>query len=193
MSTTTTVPTQQKKVVLKKNKEIGKIWHEDSRLVFKSDTEKLVIGRYENSVFIPFDKECLIRCSTWKFKYDEDIPIEHLEGDEENEENEEEEEEEDDQVEEEDEGEGGEEEEVRDDDEEEEHTNEDNEGDEEQNKAEDNTTTVKEEIKQNPLAKSDLKTITNLFSTKLSDYFSNLQNDFIALLHLLNHDYPIQI
>ena len=68
-----------KKVVLKKLKELGKIWHDDSRLVFKSETEKLVIGRYEDNKFIPLDNEAVIRCKTWNFKYDPSIEVEGLE------------------------------------------------------------------------------------------------------------------
>ena len=40
------------KIVLKKLKELNTIWHPESTLVFKSSTEKIVIGRYENEKLV---------------------------------------------------------------------------------------------------------------------------------------------
>ena len=61
---------KSRKIMLKKNKDIDKIWHADSTLVFKSSKEKLVIGRCQNGVLIPLDNEALELCVTWKLKYD---------------------------------------------------------------------------------------------------------------------------
>ena len=80
------------KVTLKKLKELNTIWHEDSALVFKSSTERLVIGRYIDGKLVPLDNEAVALCEKWKFKYDTSIKIEgeeedgEQEGDEEGEE-----------------------------------------------------------------------------------------------------------
>jgi hypothetical protein len=61
------------KIVLKKLKELDTIWHPESKLVFKSSKDKVVIGRYENDELISLDDECLELCAKWKFKYDKDL------------------------------------------------------------------------------------------------------------------------
>ena len=81
------------KITIKNNKNIGKIWHQESTLVFKSAKEKLVIGRCENNKIIPLDDEALELCTQWKFKYDTSLVEEVDEGDDTNEEESEEEEE----------------------------------------------------------------------------------------------------
>ena len=58
------------KIALKKNNIINKIWHPESTLVFKSATEKLVIGRFFDNEFISIDEKTLDLCVQWKFKYD---------------------------------------------------------------------------------------------------------------------------
>ena len=58
------------KIALKKNNIINKIWHPESTLVFKSITEKLVIGRFCDNEFISIDEKTLDLCVQWKFKYD---------------------------------------------------------------------------------------------------------------------------
>ena len=86
---------QTRKIVLKKNKTIDKIWHPDSTLVFKSSEEKLVIGRLENGQVIPLDDIAVELCEEWKFKYDETLLEQsEQEGDENDEEENEEENEE---------------------------------------------------------------------------------------------------
>lgn len=74
-----------KKIVLKKNKELDTIWHPETTLVFKSSTEKVVTGRYENGEFISLDEKALELCEKWKFKYDTSLieEEEEEEGDEE--------------------------------------------------------------------------------------------------------------
>ena len=75
------------KVTLKKLKELNTIWHEDSALVFKSSTERLVIVRYIDGKLVPLDNEAIALCEKWKFKYDTSIKIEgEEEGEEEDEE-----------------------------------------------------------------------------------------------------------
>ena len=78
----------KRKIALKKNKEINKIWHPESGLVFKSSKEKLVIGRVEDGEVIPLDDDALDLCTQWKFKYDTSLVEEvddEEEGDEEDE------------------------------------------------------------------------------------------------------------
>ena len=65
--------TSKAKITLKKNKIIDKIWHPESTLVFKSSTEKKVIGRCVDDEFISLDEEGLSLCEKWGFKYDTDL------------------------------------------------------------------------------------------------------------------------
>jgi chromosome segregation ATPase len=67
------------KIILKKLKEYDTMWHPDSTLVFKSSTEKLVIGRYVNNELISLDEEALELCEKWKFKYDSSLIEEEVE------------------------------------------------------------------------------------------------------------------
>ena len=84
------------KITLKKNKEINKIWHQESTLVFKSAEEKVVIGRYTDDELIPLDSEALSLCEEWGFKYDKSL-VEEDQPEEEEEEEEQDQEKEDDQ------------------------------------------------------------------------------------------------
>ena len=61
------------KVVLKKLKQIDKIWHPDSTLVFKSIDDKKVIGRFCDNEFISLDDVALDLCEKWNFTYDPDL------------------------------------------------------------------------------------------------------------------------
>ena len=62
-----------KRKVLKPLKEMETIWHPDSTLVFKSKTEKVVIGRWINGEFVPLDEEAVELCTQWSFKYDQEL------------------------------------------------------------------------------------------------------------------------
>jgi len=62
-----------KKIVLKKLNTHNTIWHPESTLVFKSQKDRLVIGRYVDDKIIPLDEEALSLCETWKFKPDESL------------------------------------------------------------------------------------------------------------------------
>ena len=83
----------QKKVIFKRLKQHNTIWHPDSTLVFKSQKEKLVIGRYYEEKLIDLDDLSLELCEKWNFKPDESLLEEKNseEGEEEEEEGEEEE------------------------------------------------------------------------------------------------------
>jgi X-linked retinitis pigmentosa GTPase regulator len=59
-----------RKLVLKKLSAYNTIWHPESTLVFKSQKERLVIGRLENDTLIELDDTCLELCEEWKFNPD---------------------------------------------------------------------------------------------------------------------------
>ena len=59
-----------RKLVLKKLSAYNTIWHPESTLVFKSQKERLVIGRLENDTLIELDDNCLELCEEWKFNPD---------------------------------------------------------------------------------------------------------------------------
>lgn len=64
--------TTKSKLVLKKNKK-GQIYHSDTNLVFKSASEKIVIGRLSGDEFISLDEEALELCEKNGFAYDESL------------------------------------------------------------------------------------------------------------------------
>jgi hypothetical protein len=55
--------------VLRKNHIIGKWWHPDSGLVFKSSDEKIVIGIYKDDQLVDLTEEDVATCISYKFKY----------------------------------------------------------------------------------------------------------------------------
>lgn len=61
---------QKKGISLKMHKTLGKPWHEQSTLVFKSKDEKVVIGRCEDDTFIELDDETIELATEWKFQLD---------------------------------------------------------------------------------------------------------------------------
>ena len=63
----------KKKIVLKKLKAHNTIWHPESTLIFKSQNERLVTGRYINEEIIPLDDTALELCESWNFKPDESL------------------------------------------------------------------------------------------------------------------------
>lgn len=65
--------TSSKKIVLKKLQSHNTIWHPESTLVFKSQKDKIVIGRYVDDEIIPLDDNALQLCELWKFKPDESL------------------------------------------------------------------------------------------------------------------------
>lgn len=61
------------KIVLKKLKREGEedtVWHPDSRLVFKSKKDKLVVGRLSEDEDMIVDETVIDLCNKWKFKID---------------------------------------------------------------------------------------------------------------------------
>ncbi len=65
--------TQRKKKTLRMHKTIGKPYHQESGLVFKSRDEKVVIGRCEEEEFIELDDETITLADEWKFTLDPDL------------------------------------------------------------------------------------------------------------------------
>ena len=54
----------KRKIILKKLKKGGldTVWHPESTLVFKSQKERLVTGRWVSEDFLPLDDEALVLC-----------------------------------------------------------------------------------------------------------------------------------
>lgn len=63
----------KRKIVLKKLKEHNTIWHPESTLVFKSQKERLVIGRYVDGNLIQLDDTAIDLCDEYEFKPDESL------------------------------------------------------------------------------------------------------------------------
>lgn len=59
--------------VLKKNKIIDKWWHEKTKLVFKSDQDKIVFATYKNNVLADLTEDDIKLCQQYGFKYD--VPV----------------------------------------------------------------------------------------------------------------------
>jgi len=63
----------KRKIILKKLTGYNTVWHPESTVVFKSEKERLVIGRFFDKEVIPLDQECLELCDEWSFKPDESL------------------------------------------------------------------------------------------------------------------------
>jgi hypothetical protein len=62
---------KKKRVLLKKLAKHNTMWHPDSRLVFKSKKDKLVIGRLDDqNELLSADELTLELCEQWNFKMD---------------------------------------------------------------------------------------------------------------------------
>ena len=73
--------TAKKKMVYKKLSEYKTIWHPESTLVFKSQKERLIIGRYVNGELISLDDEALDLCQEHGFTPDDSL-LENYSGEE---------------------------------------------------------------------------------------------------------------
>ena len=60
----------KRKIILKKLSALNTIWHPETTLIFKSQKDRLVIGRYVNDDVIPLDEEAMLLCTEWNFKPD---------------------------------------------------------------------------------------------------------------------------
>jgi len=63
------------KRTLKMLKSHNTIWHPESTLVYKSQKEKVIIGRYVDNTLIPLDKVALRLCEKWNFTPDSSLVI----------------------------------------------------------------------------------------------------------------------
>ena len=63
----------KRKIVLKKLAAHKTIWHPESTLVFKSQKERLVIGRLEEGELIALDDQCVSLAEEWSFNIDETL------------------------------------------------------------------------------------------------------------------------
>lgn len=71
----------KRKIVLKKLAAHKTIWHPESTLVFKSQKERLVIGRLEEEELIALDDQCVSLAEEWSFNIDETLLQEESDGD----------------------------------------------------------------------------------------------------------------
>ena len=63
----------KRKITYRKLTKLNTIWHPESTLVFKSQKDKLVTGRLdESNEFIEFDNICSELCDQWSFKPDDE-------------------------------------------------------------------------------------------------------------------------
>ena len=62
-----------KKIVLRKHRKIGQYWHSDSKMIFKSKEEKVVIGKIDKdgSTVNDLNEEDIEECKKWSFKFEE--------------------------------------------------------------------------------------------------------------------------
>jgi hypothetical protein len=65
--------TVKKRIILKKLNEFKTIWHPESTLVFKSQKERLVIGRYVDGELIQLDDTAIDLCEEFNFFPDESL------------------------------------------------------------------------------------------------------------------------
>ena len=52
------------------NKELNKWWHVESKLVFKSNKEKIVVGIYKNDIYTDLCEDDIEECNKYGFKYE---------------------------------------------------------------------------------------------------------------------------
>lgn len=52
------------------NKEINKWWHAESKLVFKSNKEKIVVGTYKDEIYNDLCEDDIEECNKYGFKYE---------------------------------------------------------------------------------------------------------------------------
>ena len=196
-----TVAKPRGRVILKKNKNINRIWHPDSTLVFKSATEKVVIGRYDGKEIISLDDESLELCTKWNFKYDttlienvEEVTASEEEGDEQSDESKEEREDEEDQQkdkEEEEQEQEHEEEEEQEQEQEQEDDEEDDEEEEEEEEEKEKQQEEEEEEEEEDKEEKIVRKVTNTFNLDESDkifndHMSNTTLFFDKIKDLLN-------
>jgi hypothetical protein len=56
--------------LIRLNKEINKWWHAESKLVFKSNKEKIVVGTYKDEIYNDLCEDDIEECNKYGFKYE---------------------------------------------------------------------------------------------------------------------------
>ena len=65
------VTKQNNDKILRKNTKIDKLWHQESGMVFKSKTERIVIGKCVDDKILPLTEDDIDVCISLSFKYEE--------------------------------------------------------------------------------------------------------------------------
>lgn len=69
-ATTSDGQEKKKRIVIRMNKDIDKYWNPETKMVFKSKEEKIVIGKYEDEEVKKLTKQDIETCEKIGFKYD---------------------------------------------------------------------------------------------------------------------------
>ena len=63
-------PVNKPKLIIRKNPRIDdRLWHRETQMVFKSATEKYVIGRCEHDTVVPLSETDIATCKKWGFRF----------------------------------------------------------------------------------------------------------------------------
>jgi predicted DNA-binding WGR domain protein len=60
-------------LALNRNKKLGVLFHKESNLVFKSESEKIVVGKLVENEVVPLKDEDVDECRRWGFKFERDF------------------------------------------------------------------------------------------------------------------------
>ena len=63
----------KRKIIMKKLTAFNTIWHPETTLVFKSQKERLVIGRYVDGDIISLDDDAIELSAEWNFQVDKSL------------------------------------------------------------------------------------------------------------------------
>ena len=63
----------KRKIIMKKLNAFNTIWHPETTLVFKSQKERLVIGRYVDGDIISLDDDAIELSAEWNFQVDQSL------------------------------------------------------------------------------------------------------------------------
>ena len=76
-----TPPTKSQGIILRKNKILDMIWHVETGMVFKSENERVVIGKCIDDKLLPLNDNDINICMAHSFKYEKSKIIEEDEDD----------------------------------------------------------------------------------------------------------------
>jgi hypothetical protein len=65
-----TPPIKKPNLVLVRNKKLDKFFHQETGLVFKSEQEKIVIGKIDNDSIVKLNEDDIDNCKKFGFKYE---------------------------------------------------------------------------------------------------------------------------